>query len=620
MPRIQIEDLLVETLTPEEMEEILGAGRFSFQPTFEALEERQLMAAGFGGASLGSIMAQHKMQVDALIRQVSEQHAQPVVTDTTLNTAEVDTGLRNLRGSVLQGQSQFGATEADGKKVFDEVKSRFGKQMVDGEWNRWLLQDIKGESRFELSGTNITVHLKVGFGFWGASSGWQKTMDFKYEFANHGNQGGASVYKLVSATHDGYEGLFKDKIDGKGREVMAGDFKGLQIYDPNAGKLDHSRAENATADRVRDYFKNARDGNYVTECRVANRCLDGFSVYVEVRTKSAHWSEDDNPNFRIQTTGKLTLQFKYEGMVNGAEQYTCTGVEGGVRWRGTAPNRNDATGDASLADLGVSDGRIKTDFTNKKVDLVPTPNGVKDAVFTQAQKLLSQDQFKNFKLTMVEELDGGVRLKIHADRADGKGVDFSVDARYDGSRGYKCDRVSVDLHGDYEMSAQEVSGMGRLLKDLHGHWRATDEEIQQGKDRAALEKALQTAGQKFGERVVQSIAEVDLRHPDYTHVDPLRSGVSGVERTADGVRVNVWLSREVRVGEHSILSMECKITFDLKYEGRSDGVDRFSLVKVSSNYTNSFVKGHDLSMLQAFGVSNESLQKQFASFSIKAAT
>ena len=54
MSRIRIDDLpAVSTLTPEEMAEIFGAGSRSFQPTFETLEDRQLMTGGLN-ASLSS--------------------------------------------------------------------------------------------------------------------------------------------------------------------------------------------------------------------------------------------------------------------------------------------------------------------------------------------------------------------------------------------------------------------------------------------------------------------------------------------------------------------------------------------------------------------------------------
>ena len=48
MSRIRIEDLpTVETLTQEELDAIFGAGRRSFQPTFEALEAREVTDAGW---------------------------------------------------------------------------------------------------------------------------------------------------------------------------------------------------------------------------------------------------------------------------------------------------------------------------------------------------------------------------------------------------------------------------------------------------------------------------------------------------------------------------------------------------------------------------------------------
>jgi hypothetical protein len=57
MARIQINELPVETLTPQEMEEIFGAGRCSFHPTFEALEARELMASNLLGSALPPIQA-----------------------------------------------------------------------------------------------------------------------------------------------------------------------------------------------------------------------------------------------------------------------------------------------------------------------------------------------------------------------------------------------------------------------------------------------------------------------------------------------------------------------------------------------------------------------------------
>jgi len=55
MARIRIEDLpVLDKLTAEEMEELYGAGRFSFRPSFEALEAREMMDAGLGRSLLAN--------------------------------------------------------------------------------------------------------------------------------------------------------------------------------------------------------------------------------------------------------------------------------------------------------------------------------------------------------------------------------------------------------------------------------------------------------------------------------------------------------------------------------------------------------------------------------------
>src|SRR5262249_51371500 len=56
MARIRIDDLPIpEKLTPEEEEQIRGAGRF--RPTLEALENREMYAADLGAALAPSLMA-----------------------------------------------------------------------------------------------------------------------------------------------------------------------------------------------------------------------------------------------------------------------------------------------------------------------------------------------------------------------------------------------------------------------------------------------------------------------------------------------------------------------------------------------------------------------------------
>ena len=76
MAHIRIHDLPVtESLTPEEQERILGAGRPSFRPTFEGLENRELYAANLGGAlTQGPLSLVDAARGDALVRTLTPAH------------------------------------------------------------------------------------------------------------------------------------------------------------------------------------------------------------------------------------------------------------------------------------------------------------------------------------------------------------------------------------------------------------------------------------------------------------------------------------------------------------------------------------------------------------------
>jgi hypothetical protein len=502
MARIKIDDLPVaENLTPEQEELIQGAGLRSFQPSIESLETRQLMDAGLRGALLPGLTPP---QGGAVL---------PVGQVRPLGSEIQVIGLDGLTGQqvpprLMQGRLQQHISQADGQKLFDEVKQRFTKDMLNptiiGRVNRWFLDDIKhNDSGFEIKGTQIVVHLKVGYGFWGPSNPAQSKMDFYYTFADHGNFGGAPIYKLVDARHTGYEGAFKGDLDPEGRKAMAGHFEGVKQYDPNAGKLNHDHAENALRQRIDEWLKGATvkrsdrsswgpgSIDYVSMTRTA----DGFIFTCGVTTAKEHWEADTNPDFWKSLKGEIKLTFKYAGMANGKEQYICTDVTAGrhrntpkeydtfdrkwyyvvdgVAWVCGAPNRKtEWYSGGRLENFGIGDAAmIKAHFTTQDRQDVPTPNDVINPALGQAQKILSGLQFKNFSLTMSEDLDGGVRLKIHAERADGKGVDFSVDVKYDGANGFKCDRVSVDLHADFAMSDAEAAALVALHRDLHGNWR-----------------------------------------------------------------------------------------------------------------------------------------------------
>jgi hypothetical protein len=203
MARIRIEDLPVETLTPEEMEEILGAGRFEFKPTFEALEDRQLMAAGFGGSSLGAIMAQHKMQVNALIQHVAQHKDNPTVADTVQNREAA---------RALQ-------TDPDlPKLVADQTAGIFNTSLICGGRfaNLWMLQRVTGTQQWWQNEAHTLIGVKVNFTY-GLTNDGNKGSVVLY-FAYDKSVGNSLYYKYSTISGLEWEGAFAgdhDKLANK---------------------------------------------------------------------------------------------------------------------------------------------------------------------------------------------------------------------------------------------------------------------------------------------------------------------------------------------------------------------------------------------------------------------
>jgi hypothetical protein len=229
MARILIADLpLVETLTPEEQEEILGAGRFEFKPAFEALEAREMMDAGLGQPLLPSFVASQNPAAQAFHGQTQS----PGTLDTQGQPVHVEARQLGAAPEALAPQGLASRDmRADGQKIFDEVKSRFEKDMIAKwgiSWNIWGLQDVKGNSDYKIEGTTIKVHLRVGYGMYNDQSDKHKVMDVYYTFTAQGERDGATVYRLTNASHDNYGGWFGDGLDNQGKRVMGGDFLGAK--------------------------------------------------------------------------------------------------------------------------------------------------------------------------------------------------------------------------------------------------------------------------------------------------------------------------------------------------------------------------------------------------------
>src|SRR5262249_51164747 len=151
--------------------------------------------------------------------------------------------------------------------------------------------------------------------------------------------------------------------------------------------------------------------------RSIDETKDGFVVeFLYINTRREHWEVDSNEDFKKRVHGDLKFTFKYEAQ----GQYTCVGVESKLQWICTAPHRSTEYNDTGVEALGATAAQLRTSFTTKKPDVV-MPNQVSTPAFHKAKTILGTTDFKNVRLALVEELNGGLRLKIHAERMDGKG-------------------------------------------------------------------------------------------------------------------------------------------------------------------------------------------------------
>jgi hypothetical protein len=448
MARIEIKNLPVaHKLTPEQEELLKGAGLRSFRPTFEVLEGRQLMAAHLGSAFL----------------------ARPPVLDNALGR---DTAPRMNFGQ----QNHF--RQDDANWLRDESKQILSKNLINDGWNLRGFRDVRSATVLEASDTKIQVEVKLSYGHFGYPKDLPAAR-FVLDFGDFGDAGGQRVYKLTNQGHFGYDGAGGDaSLDQDVVNAFKREFRTTSQFDHNAGKIDHSRAEDALEAGIRQWAYGATGERSYAGLRGylgginKERTADGLRFTIKVTCALEKWEADDNASFKKQLSGEIVLTFKYRGMFEGKEQYVCTDVgTKNVLWKCTAWNRKTEYYDGQLENFGIGDaGSIRAHFSPQTQD-APMPHEVSQAAFGSAQKLLSGLQFKDLSLTKVEELTGGVRMKIHAQRADGKWVDFSVDVKYDGANGYKCDRASVDYHGDFAMSDAEVAALKSLPQNLHGNWR-----------------------------------------------------------------------------------------------------------------------------------------------------
>lgn len=119
MARIRIEDLpVVENLATEEMEEVFGAGRFSFRPGMESLEAREMMDAALGQSLLAPVA-----RPDAGAHQTGLVHQTAPGMEIQMNRMVSSlVGNQNAPQTHL-GAKQGGIADLSGKTVTQALKS-----------------------------------------------------------------------------------------------------------------------------------------------------------------------------------------------------------------------------------------------------------------------------------------------------------------------------------------------------------------------------------------------------------------------------------------------------------------------------------------------------------------
>jgi hypothetical protein len=99
MSRIRIEDLppADENLTPEELEQIEGAGRPSFRPSLEGLEGREMYAVNLGNVLPGGLPGTALVRQIPLLKEMQIQHKEELGTKTFLQGDDYSIQVRTFK-------------------------------------------------------------------------------------------------------------------------------------------------------------------------------------------------------------------------------------------------------------------------------------------------------------------------------------------------------------------------------------------------------------------------------------------------------------------------------------------------------------------------------------------
>jgi hypothetical protein len=187
MARIKIEDLPVgKALTPEQEEQLFGAGFRPFQPTFEPLEAREMMDAGIGHALLAPMPtstggdAPHAGHVRMLAGNAGKLGS--ITGPTAPSTLGQQAGSPQA-SQPLQDTWRFEYFSFDPDRLANYVRDTINRENVKGgnnfweissveQYRYWSMKDTQGFNHFKV---DLRVNFKDGgstvlhLGFWQAS-------------------------------------------------------------------------------------------------------------------------------------------------------------------------------------------------------------------------------------------------------------------------------------------------------------------------------------------------------------------------------------------------------------------------------------------------------------------
>jgi hypothetical protein len=343
MSRIRIDDLPpVETLTQEELDAIFGAGLRSFRPTFDVLEDRQLMAAGLTHSLLPNLPPPK----GPLVSVVQGQGLPETNLQTTTHTASaVD------RKDVDSLQKQ--TMDLFKKNAFEER----------GGLNVWGFKEITNCNSYISPENDVRVMLGVKYA--NILGSGTATLAWYYTFTKF--DGNNKVFTLTRTSQVQYNDWDKDLLDRRMKSAI--DNGVLRVDRPDAAPYSAEMRKAAEevmqrlGARFNDHSVNGR--HLVGKGEIVAVTDKGFTVKFRVQSNWMQWLGRD-PGVESQVTAEVSLTFRYLGAANGFERFTCEDVKAGMtsvesrdRYNGNA-RYDHPTYDVGV--VGLNEGGLKSDY------------------------------------------------------------------------------------------------------------------------------------------------------------------------------------------------------------------------------------------------------------------